>query len=256
MKAMEQALAIDVHGAVPFIRPRIGHQCEIHHARAPNEDIDWPKLFGAGKPFTGTKIIWIPPNTDLPHASFRKHSLSFRPSCSVLTRLSSIMVENSRLLSDVLEGNGIFAQRPLREGFPLPAEVRDKASKSDDPAAMQLARPPPVVFLSLGLIVKYGSEVSVSEARCQILVRAILSPQVPVPEVYGWCTDGGQTFIYMELIEGITLEKRWDHLNDQERTSVCTELRHMVDSWRALTQQSLPPFIGLSQFFPDLSIKI
>lgn len=78
-----------------------------------------------------------------------------------------------------------------------------------------------------------------------MMVREFL-PTMPVPEVYGWLHDGRQAFIYMELVEGTTLEESWDDLTEGERTSVCGELHDLVTTWKRLPQKlfSDSPFIG------------
>jgi aminoglycoside phosphotransferase len=58
----------------------------------------------------------------------------------------------------------------------------------------------------------------------------LLPDTVPAPEVYGWREDDGQVFIYMELVNGITLEKSWDNTNKEDRIAVCHQLRRMVDA--------------------------
>lgn len=73
---------------------------------------------------------------------------------------------------------------------------------------------------SLGLLVKHGAKISVAEAKCLKIVRERLFHKIPVPEVYGWCRHDGQVFIYMELVQGVTLEQSWDTLVEEDRTSV------------------------------------
>ncbi|KAF2834880.1 kinase-like protein [Patellaria atrata CBS 101060] len=128
--------------------------------------------------------------------------------------------------------------------LPCPAEVRQIASQSTDPCSQLITRPPPVIFQPLGLLVKYGSEITLAEGQCLHLVHRQLSGRVPVPEVYGWCKDGEQTFIYMELVEGITLEASWENLAEEERKALCGQLRQMISAWRSLKQHFSQPFIG------------
>ena len=90
--------------------------------------------------------------------------------------------------------------------------------KSDNIHGTKFNRPPPVKFPSLGLIVKYGADTTATEAETQNMIYKQLKGKVPVPEVFGWTEDGGQVFIYMELIAGETLETRWGSLNDEERS--------------------------------------
>jgi hypothetical protein len=51
-------------------------------------------------------------------------------------------------------------------------------------------------------------------------------------------------FIYMELVDGVTLEKSWGGLNEGDRRGVCEQLRCMVDAWRGLECGSDTAFIG------------
>ena len=48
----------------------------------------------------------------------------------------------------------------------------------------------------------------------------------------------------MELIDGITIERAWDALGEEERVSVCKELGAMVHEWRSLKQGEGEPFLG------------
>jgi hypothetical protein len=132
--------------------------------------------------------------------------------------------------------------------LPTPTEVREVASHSENPRAKLVTRPPPVTFPNLGLLVKYGTEVTLADGQCLLFIRNTLSEVVPVPEVYGWCKDDDQVFIYMELVDGMTLEKSWDTMTEGEKTSVGQQLHDMVDALRGLKQDSWPPFIGKFNF--------
>ncbi|OAL55171.1 kinase-like protein [Pyrenochaeta sp. DS3sAY3a] len=141
--------------------------------------------------------------------------------------------------------NSAFFTKPNEPvALPSPTEVREAASRSSDPNVANKNRPPPVVFPDLGLLVKYGREITIAEGQCLLFVRNNLSNVVPIPEVYGWCKDDGQVFIYMELVEGITLEKSWEAMAESERMAVCQQLREMINAWRGLKQEFSPPFIG------------
>jgi len=134
---------------------------------------------------------------------------------------------------------------PSIHSLPSPETVRETARQLGFGNTDRQGRPPPVKFPSLGLIVKYGCEVSLAEARCLVLVRKHLRT-VPVPEVYGWRMDGKQSFIYMELIAGPTLQESWDELDDDARVAICQELRTMVKAWRGLFPDVCgnAPYIG------------
>lgn len=148
----------------------------------------------------------------------------------------------------VFRESSFFNKPNAQLSLPTPTEVREVASRSGDPRAKRANRPPPVTFPNLGLLVKYGREVSLAEGQCLLFICNALCEVVPVPEVYGWCKDDDQLFIYMQLIDGVTLEKRWDAMIEEERTSVCRQLHDMVDALRGVKQDSLSPFIGMFNF--------
>jgi hypothetical protein len=90
-----------------------------------------------------------------------------------------------------------------------------------------------VIMEHLNLLVKFGPHVTVAEAQCLWFIRRTFGDIVPVPEIYGWRTDGLEVFLYMQLIRGVTLKQRWDYLSVAERTSVCGQLCGMISSNQA-----------------------
>ena len=82
-------------------------------------------------------------------------------------------------------------------------------------------RPSPVVIPSLGLFVKYGANVILAEIGTQRMVYQRLHGRMPIPEVFGWTEDGEQRFIYMALIEGDTLQRRWGGMAEEETGCLC-----------------------------------
>ncbi|KAI9657345.1 MAG: hypothetical protein M1821_003025 [Bathelium mastoideum] len=127
--------------------------------------------------------------------------------------------------------------------LPTPDEVRQKAATSGD-RRFNSPDPPPVLFEEKGLLVKYGCEITTTEAQCLWFFNRYMKDQVPTPELFGWCYDGKQTFIYMELVRGDTLEQRWVELTDGEKRMICKQLHNCVKSWRKLRQKSAPYFVG------------
>lgn len=152
---------------------------------------------------------------------------------------------------EVVFNDSSFFQKHSVNSLPSPDVVRELASRSTDPRAKRRNRPLPVYLPSLGLCVKYGTEVTIAEGQCLISIRSKFSQDVPVPEVYKWCKDDGQVFIYMELIDGVTLEKSWGGLDEGDRLAICEQLRCMVYAWRNLECDSDSAFIGKSMLaFP------
>lgn len=129
--------------------------------------------------------------------------------------------------------------------LPSPAQVRAIALERD--GTLDFLRPRPVRFPSLNLLVKYGNEIKISEGQCLWALRRLL-PEVPVPEVYGWCEDGRQVFIYMELIQGDTLEDRWEELVEEDRMQICKQLKLMIGSLNRLEQDPLDNYVGVYSF--------
>ncbi|BCR84774.1 aminoglycoside phosphotransferase family protein [Aspergillus chevalieri] len=127
--------------------------------------------------------------------------------------------------------------------LPPPAEIRALNIATDKPSATSFNCPPPVIIPSLGLVVKYGADVTWIEAETQIMICEKLQGRVPVPEVYGWEEDGNQGFLYMELVEGYTLMERWSGLSKDEMRAICEELNQMVKLMKGLEQDD-GPYIG------------
>ena len=143
----------------------------------------------------------------------------------------------TKLEMDFLDSS-FFQNHDPHKHLPKPQEVRALSGKPS-------AQPDPVRFEELGLIVKFGPHVTVEEALCIWAIRRVLHDSVPVPEVYGWRVDGREVFIYMELIRGDTLMERWDALSDDDRISICDQLRKMTTSFRRLEQDPKDIFIGM-----------
>ncbi|EYE94304.1 aminoglycoside phosphotransferase family protein [Aspergillus ruber CBS 135680] len=127
--------------------------------------------------------------------------------------------------------------------LPSPAEIRALNIATNKPSATSFNCPPPVLIPPLGLAVKYGADVTILEAETQVMIREKLQGRIPVPEVFGWEEDGEQGFLYMELVEGDTLMKRWSGLSEDEIRSICGELRGTMELVRRL-EQSDGPYIG------------
>ncbi|KAJ5573731.1 phosphotransferase family protein [Penicillium hispanicum] len=123
-----------------------------------------------------------------------------------------------------------------------PAEIRAINEQSGKKVGFNW--PPPVEIPSMGLFVKYGTDVTVTEAETQIMLLERFQGRLPVPEVFGWAIDGGQTFVYMALIEGETLMARWGSLTDNEKQSIFKELRSLITLLRTLQQDPHDQYIG------------
>ncbi|KAM5466995.1 hypothetical protein MauCBS54593_005615 [Microsporum audouinii] len=160
-----------------------------------------------------------------------------RPTISTETLPSADSI--SFLESSFFTRNGSGAK------LPSPAEVREQGAIQDPTSKDRNFSFRPVRYKQLGLIVKYGRapEVTVAEGQLLWAFPRIL-PTIPVPEVYGWTHDNGQIFIYMELIQGVTLEQRWESLDKAERVGVCEQLRGLIQELRKLQHALGDFFLG------------
>jgi aminoglycoside phosphotransferase (APT) family kinase protein len=97
----------------------------------------------------------------------------------------------------------------------------------------------------MNMLVKWGRTEHISEAQTLFALRRLLNGLVPVPEVYGWRTDGDVKYIYMEYTRGLTLEQAWDKLEPDDKVSISRELRTICDNLRRLEQDPSDPFVGM-----------
>ncbi|KAB5547351.1 hypothetical protein GE09DRAFT_208841 [Coniochaeta sp. 2T2.1] len=141
----------------------------------------------------------------------------------------------------IIQESSFFKQN--NDSLPSPDEVRRKNIDING-ADAEGSCPPPVPFEELGLIVKYGSDITIAEGQCLWYFNQHMKDEVPTPELFGWRRDNGETFIYMQLIHGKTMEESWPSLSQEERDSICEELRGYVKAWQRLRQESEPYFPG------------
>ena len=144
--------------------------------------------------------------------------------------------------SAVFEESSFFTRNS--QPLPSPAEVRAETERRHPGNPRNRNNPLPVHYPHLGLTVKYEGRAVTAEGQCLWVIRHFFGSTVPVPEVYGWTTDQGAAFIYMEYIPGETLEARWDQLSEPERLDICGQLRSMVGRIRTLEQVPGDRFIG------------
>lgn len=162
--------------------------------------------------------------------------------CQLLYKPHYLCITAPTLMKTFPESS-FFKEKRAPE-LPPPSQVRAINHASGNTRANNFCRPPPVIVPSQGLVVKYGADVTIAEAETQVMVREQLLGRVPVPEVFGWTEDGDQTFIYMSLIPGETLQQRWGGLDENERQTICAELRQMVTTWKALRPELDDIYIG------------
>ena len=105
-----------------------------------------------------------------------------------------------------------------------------------------------VRFEHLNLVVKAGAAdyLRLEEAQTlRAMWKAFPAGEVPVPEIFGWRTVGGQNFIYMSLIPGETLRDAWDSLSHTERLSIRDQLSKVVGKLRTISPPTTDWVIGM-----------
>lgn len=127
--------------------------------------------------------------------------------------------------------------------LPSPAQVREDAKErmqdQDDPTS----RLEVMQYPALGLVVKFGHDITVAEGQCLWFMKRYLR-YVPVPEIFGWKTDGGQTFLYMQYVHGDTVAERWTALSELHRAALVAQLRRATTALKSLRQPRQPYFLG------------
>jgi aminoglycoside phosphotransferase len=106
------------------------------------------------------------------------------------------------------------------------------------------SRPSPAVFEEMSLFVKWGAEINITEGQTLHALRNSCGDSIPVPEIYGWRIDGGETFLYMEAISGKTLEEAWPDMKEDDRLRICSELRVILHNLRQIRQDPIDKFVG------------
>ncbi|RAL08561.1 phosphotransferase enzyme family protein [Aspergillus homomorphus CBS 101889] len=141
--------------------------------------------------------------------------------------------------SFVVEKSSFF---PNWDRLPSPNEVQARVKEqqlagvySDQEGPHPMAAPyacqPPASFEEMGLFVKWGGSVQLSEAQSLYAIRQFLKGDVPVPEVYGWHTEGNVRYIYMEYVNGTSLEQVW-------------RIMTIFQCLRQVEQHPKDPFVG------------
>lgn len=136
----------------------------------------------------------------------------------------------------VFRDSGFFKRNGQDAVLPTPAEVMALFFSKEFPR--------PVLFESLGLVVKSGPRARIQEGLCLWALRRKL-PNLRVPEIYGWNVFDGMNFLYIELIEGVTLGSRLESLSEVDKLSVCSQMKSMLLESKRLRQPPGEEFIGM-----------
>ncbi|KAF2765511.1 kinase-like protein [Teratosphaeria nubilosa] len=81
-------------------------------------------------------------------------------------------------------------------------------------------------------VLKAGSSVKLSEAEAMRFVSRTTT--VPVPRVHESYILGRNGYIFMDHVPGRPLSHVWEHLSTVHRSSLVSQLRHIVQEWGSL----------------------
>ena len=136
--------------------------------------------------------------------------------------------------------------------LPSPNEVRNRARLDEGLPTRTTKtggrRRNVVLFPDVGLVVKWGSNISIGEGQCLWACQHLLPGVVPVPEIFGWYTNRevgkDEVFLYMEYVQGITLEDCWSSLSSEDKHTITSQLREMLIRMRQVQQDANDMFLG------------
>ena len=89
-----------------------------------------------------------------------------------------------------------------------------------------------VVVVGDCFIVQYGINIHENEGYALLLLEHY--PSIPSPQLYAMWRHGGVLYIVMELIPGQNLRTLWPTLSDNEKSSICSQLRQALTPVRSI----------------------
>ena len=89
------------------------------------------------------------------------------------------------------------------------------------------------------------SEVDINRAEVDAMRFVTENTTIPIPRLYDHWERGGEGYIIMEFVEGITLRRAWKTLTEAQRAHVMRTIAGYVYQLRALPQPPPPPTSGL-----------
>lgn len=94
-----------------------------------------------------------------------------------------------------------------------------------------------IEHLVLAVKIGYADRVRLEEVQAMRAIRQVfLHYEIPIPKVFGWRTHGQQLFMYMSLVQGITLFQAWPFLTPDDMTSIQRDLRRVTSLLRQIVQ--------------------
>ncbi|KAF5313882.1 hypothetical protein D9619_013026 [Psilocybe cf. subviscida] len=137
-----------------------------------------------------------------------------------------------------------FDNWPHARKLPTPEEIRTRAFDAQYKVLNERPTSQRIFYLpDLGLVIKHGKRITIAEGQVLWAITEFC-PGMRAPMVYGWCTDGGEVFMYLSYVDGAMLDSRLETLNDEELKDIAGQLAVMLNSLRRVTQPAQEVFIG------------
>ena len=89
-----------------------------------------------------------------------------------------------------------------------------------------------VVIVGDCFVVKYGVQIRENEGYALLLLEN--SPSIPSPQLYAMWRHGDVLYLVMELIPGQNLRTLWGTLSENEKSSICSQLRQAFTHIRSI----------------------
>ncbi|PHH87965.1 hypothetical protein CDD83_8166 [Cordyceps sp. RAO-2017] len=114
---------------------------------------------------------------------------------------------------------------------PLPTRVQIETATTEYPSIYN-ASSRRTVLVNQKFVVKYGPAVFENEGHALLLVESY--PHIPAPRLYAMYWEEGKLFIIMEFIAGLRLSDVWQHLSEEEKSTIVDQLRLAFEILRSI----------------------
>lgn len=120
------------------------------------------------------------------------------------------------------------------EQLPSPSQVLADAEQRGDVYLTTTFRRWVMIYPEQGLVVKFGdgSRTTIGEGQCLWFLKK--HTHVPVPELFGWRLSNGQVFLYVQYMQGDSLDSVWDDMDDEDRLRIAKEIQRAILSLRRI----------------------
>lgn len=105
-----------------------------------------------------------------------------------------------------------------------------------------------VCFPNDGLLVKFGKDVSKSEAYTLLTLQRMLGDDgnFLAPRVYAWHTNTStrESFLFYNYFPGVTLEKHWHEVSEKDKEEIAMDIKIFLVRMKKLRQENHETWIG------------